>query len=252
MSTNTINFFQGNKNLLEGMKEEESLILILDKISELFNMKNICFLFGSGTSAGAIPTMKEMFLSVEDKIKTLPKQDQDFYNSITLLQPNNLEELLGILYASKHYLSSDSNKKDDLDICEKLIQIIEEVIFLKINIDFREPIFEDNINNYKNFYLKVAHRNKDLSRISIFTTNNDLFNEYALDNLNISYINGFNGGISKFFNPAFFNYTYSKRMDMSIEKYEPIENLVYLYKIHGSINWYEDLTNANTFFKIKV
>ncbi len=251
MGTHKINFFQGSKNLLIDSDEDNALSTISDKISELFDMKNICFLFGSGTSAGAIPTMKEMFDAVEVKINTLPKDSQDFYGSISLKQSSNLEELLGILYASKHFLSSNSLMKTQLDICESLILIIEEVIFNKINIDFIKVIFKDAIDLYKNFYLKVAHRNKDLSRISVFTTNNDLFNEYALDNLNISYINGFNGGISRFFNPAFFNYTYSKRMDMSIEKYEPIENLVYLYKIHGSINWYEDFTNANTFFKIK-
>ncbi|NMR33215.1 hypothetical protein HIO71_03220 [Chryseobacterium aquaticum] len=252
MRTHKINFLQGTKDqILEDSDEAQALSLISNKISELFDMKNICFLFGSGTSAGAIPTMKEMFKAVEDKIETLEVVKREFYQSITLQQPENLEELLGILYASRHYLSSDSLKKDLLDICNELISIVEEVIFVKINIDINDSTYADSLDLYKSFYLKVAHRNKDLSRISIFTTNNDLFNEFALDNLNISYINGFNGGISRFFNPAFFNYTYSKRMDTSIEKYEPIENLVYLYKIHGSVNWYEDLSNANTFFKIK-
>ena len=37
----------------------------------------------------------------------------------------------------------------------------------------------------------------------------------------------------------------------SISKYEPVENLVYLYKIHGSVNWVEDNTNINSFFKVK-
>lgn len=40
-------------------------------------------------------------------------------------------------------------------------------------------------------------------------------------------------------------------MDTSIEKFEPVENMVYLYKIHGSINWIEDNTNSNSFFNIK-
>lgn len=251
-SKHNINFFQGNKNLLIDISDEkQALVMISEKISELFDMKNICFLFGSGTSAGAIPTMKDMFKAVEVKIKTLSKDRQDFYDAIKLQQPENLEELLGILYSSRHYLTCDATKVKEFKICEELISIIEEVIFTKINININDSKYEDALQLYKNFYLKVAHRNKDLSRISIFTTNNDLFNEFALDNLNISYINGFNGGISRFFNPAFFNYTYSKRMDTSIEKYEPIENLVYLYKIHGSVNWYEDETSANTYFKIK-
>lgn len=56
----------------------------------------------------------------------------------------------------------------------------------------------------------------------------------------------------KSFNPASFNYTLSKRMDTSIDKYEPVENLVYLYKIHGSVNWIEDeASNKESFFTIK-
>lgn len=40
-------------------------------------------------------------------------------------------------------------------------------------------------------------------------------------------------------------------MDTSIEKFEPVENMVNLYKIHGSVNWIEDNSNSNTFFKIR-
>src|SRR5690606_10327828 len=141
--------------------------------------------------------------------------------------------------------------KNDLKVCNELIEIIENTIFTNINIDCKGDGAVDVLNNYQNFYRKLALRNKDLSRLNIFTTNNDLFNETALDSLNIHYIDGFGGGINKFFNPALFNYTFSKRMDTSIEKFEPVENIVNLYKIHGSVNWVEDKNDANTFFKIK-
>ena len=104
---------------------------------------------------------------------------------------------------------------------------------------------------YKTFYQKLALRSKDNSRIRVFTTNNDLFNETALDALNIHYVNGFSGGLRKFFNPALFNYTWSKRMDTSIDKYEPAEDMVYLYKIHGSVNWIETETLENNYFEIE-
>ena len=103
---------------------------------------------------------------------------------------------------------------------------------------------EKTLDHYKRFYSKVALRNKELSRVNVFTTNNDMFNELALDSLSIHYFNGFSGGVKKTFNPASFNYTLSKRMDTSIDKYEPVENLVYLYKIHGSVNWIEDDNSA--------
>ena len=112
--------------------------------------------------------------------------------------------------------------------------------------------YEKVLGIYQKFYKRMALRNKDHSRICVFTTNNDLFNERALDSQNIHYINGFTGGLNRFFNPALFNYSMSKRMDTSIDKFEPIENLIYLYKIHGSINWIEDKElNSNTYFKIR-
>jgi hypothetical protein len=105
---------------------------------------------------------------------------------------------------------------------------------------------------YKVFYNKLALRNKDLSRINVFTTNNDLFNERALDHLNINYNNGFGGGLERFFNPARFRYTHSKRVDLNMEKFEPIDNMVYLYKLHGSINWVQSEGNkGNALFGIQ-
>lgn len=83
----------------------------------------------------------------------------------------------------------------------------------------------------------------------MFTTNNDLLSETALGYLNVNYNNGFSSGLARTFNPARFSYTFSRRVDSGMEKYEPLENMVYLYKLHGSINWIE--SNDNAFFNIK-
>jgi hypothetical protein len=261
MEMSKINFFQGKSDLLVEIKssteiEINSLDAIKNKISELFNMKNIHFLFGSGTSAGAIPTMTELFKKVEEEIAGLPSDKTEikaeFDKIKSRVKEKNLEDVLGILYSYRVYLIDDSVVDNELlENCESLICIIETVVFENINIDFNDVSFKENIDHYKKFYRNTALRNKDLSRINVFTTNNDLFNETALDSLNIHYINGFNGGLNRYFNPALFNYTFSKRMDTSIDKFEPVENMVHLYKIHGSINWIEDKKNANTFFKIK-
>ena len=41
------------------------------------------------------------------------------------------------------------------------------------------------------------------------------------------------------------------KMDTSIDKYEPAEDMVYLYKIHGSVNWIETETLENNYFEIE-
>ncbi|MDR6461609.1 SIR2 family protein [Chryseobacterium sediminis] len=106
------------------------------------------------------------------------------------------------------------------------------------------------INLYKEFYRKLLTRNSTLPRINIFTTNYDLYSERAMDSLGIHYVNGFTGGINKFFNPAIFNYALAEKMDLSQSKWSVIDNFFYLYKIHGSVNWIED-PRQNKLFKVR-
>lgn len=255
-----INFYQGQTDILELIQDKDAESLkdeqikeIQKRIMEFFNVRNIHFLFGSGTSCNAIPSMKGLYSVVEGEVAIRGGKLLDEFNSISerINNKENLEDVLGILYSNRIYLDKNTLKKEDYATCCELIELIESIIFIKLHIEFTTPVANDVLKTYQNFYNKLALRNKDLSRLNIFTTNNDLFNETALDSLNIHYINGFSGGINKYYNPALFNYTFSKRMDTSIEKFEPVENMVYLYKIHGSVNWIEDNSNSNTFFKIK-
>lgn len=130
-----------------------------------------------------------------------------------------------------------------------LIDLIENTMYEGININIFGDKHKKTIDLYETFYQKITYRNKDFSRVNIFTTNNDLFNERVLDKLNINYNNGFGGGLDKYFNPARFGYTFSKRIEASVEKYEPLDNMIYLYKLHGSINWIEE--EGNSLFNIK-
>ena len=232
-------FYQGG----DAIGGEDCLKSIKQKISELSNIKNVSFLLGAGASSDAIPSMKtmqeEIAKSIDDEIKKL-------YRSI---KGDNLEKKLTILHAGKNYLqgiiSADTKETSNT---EKLIKFIEDSIYSKINIDLSSDHAGKSLGLYKQLYQKIALRNKDLSRINIFTTNNDLFNEKALDTLNINYNNGFGGGLERVFNPARFHFTFSKKIDANLEKFEPLENMVYLYKLHGSISWVEQ--EGNSLFNI--
>ncbi|MFA5720548.1 MAG: SIR2 family protein, partial [Acholeplasmataceae bacterium] len=285
-----INFYQGQTNLLKQIREEhqkesnsaekqngkedndnekeleEKCILeIKTKIAEFFNVKNVSFLFGCGTSSPAIPIMRGLFCSATKKLVKLKNEEKnnisgDIYKKAfeefksihkRIENKKNLEEILGILYSNRTYLENYIERKEDLEVCNKLIEVIEEEVFENINVDFENDESKNTLNYYQTFYQKLALRNRDVSRLNIFTTNNDLFNETAMDSLNMHYINGFGGGLHRFFNPALFNYTFAKRMDTSIDKYEPADNVVNLFKLHGSVNWAEDTSDKNVFFKIK-
>lgn len=233
-----VKFFQGNKEL----EAEQAKV----KVHELCNLKNLNFLFGAGTSSGAIPTMKQIKKDLDTNLGSNDNLNT-IYQEIT---KDNLEDVLNVLHAKRFYLGAQGvDSKEELSIVKELIQYIQEFMFKKINIEFDDKTAEESLKNYKSFYQKLALRNKDLARLNVFTTNNDLFNEKALDHLNINYNNGFGGGLERVFNPARFRYTFSRKVDLNLEKFEPLENMVYLYKLHGSINWEE--TEGNSLFNIK-
>ncbi|MER3374398.1 MAG: hypothetical protein RIM83_07140 [Allomuricauda sp.] len=135
--TNSINFNQGTSSLLEGITEDEKKIEFIEsRVSEFFNMKNIYFLFGSGTSNGAIPTMKGMFAKVKTNVSRLDEKQVDLFKNIKLKGEDDFEELLGILYSQKIFLENLSKPKDEeLKDCKKLILEIEKTIFNEINVD---------------------------------------------------------------------------------------------------------------------
>lgn len=254
INSEELHFLQGNEDYFEKVTTENKLQVVKDKIKEFFNMKNVNFLFGSGTSSPAIPVMSGLMKVIRENDMT--DEERDLFEKIAEVKEDNIEEILGILYSKKAYLEGVGDcDSEELQCCLNLIEKTVGTIYDKLT----PAIDTDSINgdtkrvleDYKTLYGRITNRNKDLSRINVFTTNNDLFNESALDSLNIHYINGFSGGLKKYFNPAFFNYTYSKRMDTSLEKFEPVNNMVYLYKIHGSVNWVEDSSNANSYFNIR-
>jgi hypothetical protein len=242
-----------------GTNEASLLDTIRTFIRERFHQKNVYFLFGSGTSATALPTMSRLYEEVKALFSTEKNitgstdcdiDDCKLFNEVK--QRNDLEKTLGILYSLERYQEGCKTAEkgvapEALATTKRVIQKIQNHIYkalwhptledLKADQSEEQKKFRSTLDTYKAFYQKVVYRNKDLSRVHIFTTNNDLFNEAALDELGILYTNGFTPGLQRFFNPALFNFTYSKRMDVSIDKYEPIDNMVYLYKLHGSVNW---------------
>lgn len=232
---------------------ENKIEFVKTKLREFFNLKNVNFLLGAGASSGAIDTMTQLYKNLEFSCEESVEKDE--FERIVDKEGENLENILEVMYSARNYYNGIPDEYEGVKsykgLYDRLIKKVEKHIFDRININFAAENSQRVLGYYTTFYQKLAMRNKDLSRIRIFTTNNDLFNETALDSLNIHYINGFSGGLRKFFNPALFNYTWSKRMDTSIDKYEPIENLVYLYKIHGSINWVESTPLPGNYFEIE-
>lgn len=280
-----IYFYKGSENIFEkDKKENNSGNNDIKKIQEAFlkvlDNKNLSFLLGSGCSSYEIKKIIEDKNNSESPkierkqigIPVMVPMAEEFYDLSDFVEykkwlleelkinvddesfefKKNLEAFLSVLHSLSFYHSKIKNEND---ISKK----INEIIIKARNFILQKCLNEKNIKNgednellevYRTFYKKLLTRNPTLPRLNIFTTNYDLYSERAMDSLGIHYVNGFTGGISKFFNPTIFNYALAEKMDLSQSKWNVIDNFFYLYKIHGSVNWVEN-NDEGKLFKIQ-
>jgi hypothetical protein len=249
-----IYFYKGQKNLLKDKEEKAAIEEIQKELLQVFDVQNLSFLFGAGCSSHVVdgtetgipvmaPMAEEFYGKLEDEDK-IYLTDTIKINIEDDLYKYNLEKFLEVLF-SYRYLMECRSDETELEKINSFIQKTKKFIFEKCVCSH-----EDVIKIYEQFYRKLVYRDKNLAKTNIFTTNYDLFNERALDQLGIIFSNGFSGVIERYFNPAVFHYAFAEQMDLSNNKWNVIDNFIYLYKLHGSISWIED-EHSKHLFKIK-
>jgi hypothetical protein len=266
-------FYKGKNNILTSNSDkttlEEKIKITKKEFSKLLESRNLSFLMGSGCSLGdsGIPTMAKLaegFFEPEEKVlsgmsaslKKLILSDENKklletykikYNQEPFIK--NLETFLGTLYSLRFYLEQISNEPE-LEKVDKVINQTKHFILYQCLNKDNEGKDKEIQDNYKNFYRKLSLRDSNLPKPNIFTTNYDLYSEKAMDELGITYTNGFSGFIERYFNPSIFNYALAEQMDISSFKWNVIDSYIYLFKIHGSVNWIE-VEDSNKLFRIK-
>ena len=128
-----LHFYQGKSNYLveNNIKEKEYKQAVKAKIAEFFNMKNVCFLFGAGTSCPAIPNMAGLYAKVEKALKGNYMEKR--FGKIAKACDNKLEEILSVLYSGRaYYQGFGDGYKYREEKCSDLIKFIEEIIFPQI------------------------------------------------------------------------------------------------------------------------
>ncbi|REI10099.1 SIR2 family protein [Staphylococcus felis] len=149
----------------------------------------------------------------------------DYYYSYT-----NIEELLNWIQNGLNFTNNRNLLRAFNIIKSEFINTIPETGA----IEYEGETYE----TYRDFYRYVFDkRNKLKSKVSIFTTNYDLFNEYALEANNIIYNTGFANTLHKKFDINQFKYRVVDDTNKYKEKWQPVTKEANVYKIHGSINW---------------
>lgn len=262
-------FYKGNQSIISKETDFEKIKETIKKdLSKILDTRNLSFLIGSGCSLGTngIPTMKELAdclfepkANLDEKLKDkiFEAEHIEILERLKINYKNepfrtNLETFLGTLYSYRFYLEKLKEAKEeafdkDLEDLNKIILRTKEYILFECLNEKHKGNDENIVDTYKQFYRKLSLRDSNLQKPNVFTTNYDLFSERAMDNLGISYTNGFSGFVERFFNPSIFNYALAEQMDISSLKWSVIDSFIYLFKIHGSVNWVEKESNNKLF-----
>lgn len=231
------NLTEEKMNLIKGNRIYKVTVdELATEIAQCLQIENLNFLIGAGCSSYrddngdelAIPTM-------EGLAKRFYAQNPDFKinnkkKAIDLF-PTNLEALLNHLISLKNIVAESKSKT-----LNGKIRTINEFIFNNV---CNAPECRELLQLYKEFYLKIVKKTRQVP-VNVFTTNYDLYNENALDELGFMYNNGFLGSAQRIFNPNSYNYVVVENLGLSRDVWKSVSNFINLYKIHGSINWIKE------------
>jgi hypothetical protein len=134
----------------------------------------------------------------------------------------NVEDLLCHIRSLRQVAGKDSVRGMTLDELDGLDEEVCNVMARACS-----PSLPDRATPYRLLASWVAARER-VAPVEIFTTNYDLLMEEALENDRVAYFDGFVGSHETFFDLR------------SIEDDELPARWARLWKIHGSLNWYED------------
>lgn len=226
MADKNICYYRGKE------KQEISLEALRNEVAQFLQIDNLNFLIGAGCSSNVI----------DGRETGIPGMTA-IYNGFFTEKPDF--DIAGVKMSGRF----DKN-------LEKLIEALGAVQIVNqiVEVDVQATEKTKNVRNYlrksiisgltsvevkaiyKDFYAKITQRARK-TPISIFTTNYDLFNEMALDELGFPYNNGFTGTYRRKFSPASYNYMYVDNMNLSRDVWERVSSFFNLVKIHGSVSW---------------
>lgn len=233
-------------------KQEINLEYLRNEMAQILQIDNLSFFIGAGCSSNIVGGHETGIPSMTTIYDGFFKENPDF--EIAGVKVNgyfckNLEkmiETMGAILIANEVSVVDSEIEEKIKCVNRYLR--EQIL---------KGIKEDALREiYKDFYSRIAQKARR-SPISVFTSNYDLFNEIALDELGFPYNNGFSGTYKRKFSPASYNYIYVENMNLNRDIWEQASSFYNLVKLHGSISWvrkdnriweqdYESISNNDT------
>jgi hypothetical protein len=230
-SAHSINHPLGNPTILINSSIEED--------------RRVIFFLGAGASkAAGLYTMEELVEEVQRNIKSPSVDNKAIYECFTeikqnLKEPNNdIEKILEEIDKLENINTPHNWTNDKIEIVNKVNAIkntggtaLSGIVRQEVRKALSKTNF--NIDFFYGFKIFLDKSKKRKEPLHIFTTNYDLVIELFADKYKLKITDGFRG----YWDPS----EYEKTVDISD---------INLYKIHGSIIWYQ--TKAGRYLSIPV
>lgn len=216
--------------------------------SKLLEMDNLLVLAGSGTSLSFNPESTNEWIAPSmwhlwEECKNIDKFQEIIekvcYDRVQTKKdasgsPKEDIELLLSLVDQSILLGSSTDKAMLEEFKQKVIDQIFNSTNFVVN---KQAELEDKWLSHNQFINKLGVRKLKQSRLKIFTTNYDMAFEQAASNQGFVTIDGFDFGQPQRFNPMWYEYDIVYRSDKQGQNGTYLENVLQLYKLHGSCDW---------------
>lgn len=245
-----------------GKRAECDLEKFRIRVKNYIELDNVSFLLGAGCSYHlGLPLIRQIPDNFDKELKEDPQIKELYVSTIELLDEKNksyssisLEDLLNYLQAER-FIVKKRNK--DTSIHDSLLSKIQQLLFNSCDTQIsnfpKEYKLDKSLKRNRYFYhekflKKILQRPNNLRRANLFTTNYDLAIDYSLDNLGISYFNGFSGYQKRVFRPETYDYDIYYPGQTTSGKVYRAEKVLRYFKLHGSLSWiYNEPTTNNPY-----
>lgn len=242
------------KTLDDDNRLDDNKILCEEFISTLLHMENIIVLAGSGTSLSLnfdpdcdpdckiAPSMQGLWVACKTNSEDI------FQETLNITkypvhpdstnpkgeESNNIELLLSLVDGYIDF-GEEGENKNKLTEFKKIA--IKKIFDATNFVETREVELKNRWATHNAFINKLGQRKIKQSRLKIFTTNYDMVFEKAASNEGFVIIDGFDFSKPHRFNPMWYEYDIVRRADHHEQNGSYLENVIQLYKLHGSVDW---------------
>lgn len=251
-------------DLLADQDQKQGRVRLQALISEWLRMENLVVLTGAGTSVSSGgKTMVNLETAVFDTIDALPDIPPSIKPIIaTRRHAVNLPQIDGDPIGFEAWLSFVANAlvvaeapgspftaltwpSDPVPTAAELRWFVDRLrmaIFTECALrltDAGEASNPSSIAPQVTFLAKLVGRDSNLGRAHLFTLNYDTLFEQALEVLGIQYFDGFTGRAEARFDPSVYGLDIYYPGDLAEGRVRRFDKFLHLYKLHGSIHWFE-------------